>query len=350
MPSIRDVAREAGVSTATVSRAFSTPSLINAQTMERIRQAALSLDYQPARLRTAKSAPKPATVSSDALNAVGFQFFGSGPCDALASNPFYAPILQGAQEQASALGMYLLLHSTHREAFSQEVPRMVRDRVLSGLLLIGSIDATIISAFAEYVPHVLVVDSRDDSGRFDSVLSDGMGGAYTAMQYLFRLGHRERIAFVAPVSPGPTMQDRLRGYLCALFENGAVPDPRLVLHAVDADEERMAQIAALLQAPYRPTAILCANDYYAHIVLRVCRDLGLKIPGDLSLIGFDDIEYSSHCDPPLTTIRVDKEEMGRVAMRHLYSLIHPRDGDGPHTPERHELPVTLIVRESCRPL
>jgi len=227
---------------------------------------------------------------------------------------------------------------------------MVRDRVISGLLLIGSIDATIISAFAEYVPHVVVVDNRDDSGRFDSVLSDGMEGAYAAMRCLFELGHRERIAFLLPEGGGPTMQDRLRGYLCALFEKGVVPDPRLVLNTSHDDDRCIAQIAALLQAPYRPTALLCANDYHAHIVLRVCRDLSLKVPGDLSLIGFDDIEYSSHCDPPLTTVRVNKEEMGRVAMRHLYSLIHPREGDGPHTTERHELPVTLIVRDSCGPL
>jgi len=350
MPSIRDVAREAGVSTATVSRAFSTPSLINVQTMERIRQAALSLDYQPSRLRAPKGQPPTAVVGSGARNAVGFQFFGSGPCDGLSSNSFYAPILQGAQEQASALGMYLLLHSTHREAFAQEVPRMVRDQVIGGLLLLGNVDAPIIATFAQHVPHVLLVDNREESGQFDCVLSDGFGGAYAAMKYLFELGHRDRIAFLMSEKGGPTVQDRLRGYLCALFENGVSPDPRRVLRTTHADRERLEQIAGLLQAPDRPTALLCANDYHAHIVLRVCRDLGIKVPGDLSLVGFDDIEYSSHCDPPLTTIRVDKEEMGRVAMRHLYSLIHPGEGNLPHSPERHELPVTLVVRDSCRPL
>ena len=142
------------------------------------------------------------------------------------------------------------------------------------------------------------------------------------------------------------MKDRRRGYVSALFESGIVPDPALTLTLSGPEEGWMAGIAAFLQSR-RPTAVLCGNDYLAHIVLRVCREQGVKVPDDLSLIGFDDIDYSSHCDPPLTTVRVEKEEMGRVAMRHLYARITAEPGRSPLVRERHELPVTLIVRGSC---
>lgn len=357
MASIRDVAREAGVSPATVSRTFTAPNLINAQTQQRVLEVARQLNYRPPRLRMPKSsretdqAQGAANADPVSRDAIGFQFFASGSTDTIAANTFYAPVLAGAQAEASALGMHLLLHTTTRHVFSQEIPRMVQEQTIGGMLLVGTAEPAILATFAQHVPNLLLVDNRDETGTFESVISDGFGGTYSATRYLMNLGHRERIAFMLPETGVATFQDRMRGYLCALFESGVSPAPGMVFGADATDEPgRIERIIALLRSPQPPTAIVCANDYHAHLVVRVCRDLGLRVPDDLSLIGFDDIEYSRHIDPPLTTVRVDKEFMGRLAVRRLHARLHAETAAHSQPPVRYEIPVTLIVRESCRPI
>jgi LacI family transcriptional regulator len=347
MSSIRDVAREAGVSTATVSRAFTTPHLIKPQTMQRILDAARLVDYRRARTPTRTAGGSVGLASSDAHNAVGFQFFGGGHGDTILHNAFYAPVLHGAQAQASALGMHMLVHTTNFEAMAQSIPPMVEQRIISGLLLVGTADPHVLSTFADYVPNIILVDNRDENGAVESVVSDGFGGTYAATRFLLSLGHRDRIAFLRPHATSATIQDRLRGYVCALFEAGIVPNPDNVLTITAVGEDTLTPLMRpYLQSHARPTALICGNDHSAHVVMRICRELGIKIPADMSLVGFDDIDYSSHSDPALTTVRVDKEDLGRLAMRRLHARIHSGP-DYPNSPERHELPVTLVVRESC---
>jgi LacI family transcriptional regulator len=350
MANIRDVARAAGVSPATVSRTFAAPNLINAQTQKRVIEIARQMNYQPPRLRGAKVGTTTNSVSATVSthDAIGFQFFSAVPGDTLGSNTFYAPMFAGAMEAASALGLHLLAHTTSRHALSLEVPRMVQEQAIGGMLLVGTADPEILATFAQHVPNIVLVDNRDETGIYESVISDGFGGAYDATRYLLNLGHRD-IGFYLSEGGVTTFLDRLRGYRCALIESGILPDPRLTLCGVGTNEEKKTQLCGYLTSAKRPTALIAANDDAALKVLLACRATYLTVPDDLSLIGFDDIDLSLHSTPPLTTMRVAKEQMGRLAVRRLYArLSNESESSLLEQPVRHEIPVSLVVRESCR--
>ena len=296
MNSIREVAKQAGVSTATVSRAFNTPELISALTHKRVLEAADRLNYRPlrARQRAAAAPMKNIAVVDEAF--IGFQFFGASPSDLPQANAFYAPLLAGAQVAAAERGLHLLVHTTDRHQLAQQLPKMIRDQTVAGMLLVGTADPEILTAFLERVPQIVLVDHRDPTRRHDCIVSDGLGGAMAATKYLFELGH-QRIAFLRDDASAASFQDRLRGFVCAHFEAGRAVDPRLIVTAA-LEETVTCALRDLLASPERPTALLAANDTQALVVMQVCRTLGLSIPDDLSLIGFDDIEFSAHTWPP----------------------------------------------------
>ncbi len=347
MNSIREVAKQAGVSTATVSRAFNAPELISAPTHKRVLEAADRLNYRPLRARQRVAAPVETAVPTDEA-FIGFQFFGASPSDLPQANAFYAPLLAGAQVAAAERGLHLLVHTTDRHQLAQQLPKMIRDQTVAGMLLVGTADPEILTAFLERVPQIVLVDHRDPTRRHDCIVSDGLGGAMAATKYLFGLGHR-RIAFLRDDVSAASFQDRLRGFVCAHFEAGRAVDPRLVVTA--PLDEFTTTLQELLALPERPTALLAANDTQALVVMQVCRTLSLSIPDDLSLIGFDDIEFSAHTWPPLTTVRVEKEELGRLAVTRLQERLRaPENSPEAMPPVTLEVPVSLVVRQSCRPL
>jgi len=343
MHSIREVAKQAGVSTATVSRAFNTPELISVHTHKRVLEAADLLGYRPLRARGRKAVGGASPAAGESF--IGFQFFGASASDPLQANAFYAPVLAGAQVEAAAQGMHLLAHTTDRHQLTQELPKMIREQTVAGMLLVGTADPEILSVFLERVPQIVLVDHRDPTGRHDCVLTNGLAGAMDATHYLFALGHR-RIAFLRDDPYVPSFQDRLRGFVCAHFEAGYAVDPRLVLTA--SEDEVPGVLDALWKSPERPTAILAANDHQAYAVMQACRALGLHIPEDLSLIGFDDIEFSTQTWPPLTTVRVQKEQLGRLAVRRLQDRLAQDNSPEAMPPVTIEAPVSLITRQSCR--
>jgi len=347
MNSIREVAKQAGVSTATVSRAFNAPELISAPTHKRVLEAADRLNYRPLRARQRVAAPVETAVPTDEA-FIGSQFFGASPSDLPQANAFYAPLLAGAQVAAAERGLHLLVHTTDRHQLAQQLPKMIRDQTVAGMLLVGTADPEILTAFLERVPQIVLVDHRDPTRRHDCIVSDGLGGAMAATKYLFGLGHR-RIAFLRDDVSAASFQDRLRGFVCAHFEAGRAVDPRLVVTA--PLDEFTTTLQELLALPERPTALLAANDTQALVVMQVCRTLSLSIPDDLSLIGFDDIEFSAHTWPPLTTVRVEKEELGRLAVTRLQERLRaPENSPEAMPPVTLEVPVSLVVRQSCRPL
>lgn len=349
MPSINDVAEKAGVSTATVSRTFRTPDLINETTRLRVLEAARHLNYQP---RRAVVRSLPSVTESNHLrtsNSIGFQFFAADATDTLQSNMFYAPMLAGAQAEADSLGFYLLLHTTDRHSLSLELPRMIVERAVGGMLLVGTTDPAVLNLFVKHVPNIVLLDNRDANDSYESVLSDGFGGVTAAVRYLHDLGHR-RIGFFLDESGVATFQHRLSGYYSARLSAGFAPDPGLVV-ASNSVAESKRRLAGLLCSSQRPTALIAANDESAFDVIDICREIGLRIPEDISLIGFDDVSFSAHTHPPLTTIRVDKEYMGRLAVRRLHARMQAGDDPAPADPPICNLiPVSLVIRESCRSL
>lgn len=345
MASIQEIARRAGVSTATVSRAFSSPELINAKTQERVLAVARELNYRPRRSRTPRAPGPHAPIHT----AIGFEFFAATPNDTLQSNPFYGPVLAGAATEAASLGLHLLLHQTERHSAARSLPRMVRERAVGGILLVGTADPDLLAAYAERVPHLLLLDHRDLSGRYDSVVSDGFGGAYAAARRLIELGHRRIGYFLGEPGVG-TFEERLHGYYCALLDAGLTPDQKLVAHGNHTAESEQ-RLAEILRSSHRPSAVMASNDHYAFIALSTCRQAGLGVPEDVSLTGFDDVPYCAQSDPPMTTVRVDKHYMGQIAVRRLHAAFC---SGRPAVPARPGVvtvaPAILVERSSCRKL
>ena len=349
MSSIQEVAREAGVSTATVSRTFSTPDLLTHSTRQRVLDVAQRLNYRPRVSHARRTSGRDGQGSSnETLDTLGFLFFAS-EFDVSPINEFYAPVLSGAQAEAAHRGMHLLIRMAPRYTQPHEVPKMFREQAVAGTLLVGAALPDVLDAYAEHLPVSVLVDNCDTKGRHDCILSDGFDGVRCATDYLIGLGHR-RIGFVLDEVTAPSFRDRRRGWLCAQWEAELPIGPYWVLPAARGDDFKES-LTTLLMSPDRPTALIAANDALALAVMQVCRSIGLNIPDDLSIIGFDDIPFSVHTYPPLTTVRVDKELMGRLAVRSLLSRINEgqTSATGATEPVHISVPVFLVVRESCGP-
>ncbi|BDI31946.1 LacI family transcriptional regulator [Capsulimonas corticalis] len=339
------------MSPATVSRSFTDSPMLSADTRQRVLEVAKRLNYRPPHVR--KKQRERALIREDAATGVsiGLQFFAPADTATIQGDAFYAPMMTGAQAETEKLGMHLLLHTTNRRKMLTDLPRMIRDQIISGMLLVGSASPEILDAFLEHVPQIVLVDNRDLTGKHDCILSDGIGGATAATQYLFELGH-SRVAFAMSDPETTTFQDRLTGYLSAHFKAGRTADPSLLICAT-TEAQFSDQVTAMLSRPDRPTAILAANDPHAYRLMQICRDLGLQIPDDVSIVGFDDDKHSSLCYPALTTLRVDTAYMGQLAVQRLATrlleLQDLKDEDAaPRPPINIEVPVSLIVRGSCR--
>ena len=357
MPSISDVAEKAGVSTATVSRTFRSPNLLNTQTHERVMEAARSLNYQPRRSSASVEKEAARRSSVRAADAIGFQFFSAEAHDTLFSNSFYGRILAGAQAEASRHGFHLLVHTTNRHALLKQMPRMVEEKTIGGMLLVGTADPDVLAAFTGHIPHLVLVDNRDTTGNHESVISDGFGGAYAATRHLLDLGHTN-LGFVCNDPGVTTFTDRIRGFLCAQMEAGICPPIDAVFGQSTTDADLENAIADRLLRPDRPTALVAANDNHAFRVLDVCRKLLFSVPGDLSIVGFDDIPFSRHLTPALSTVTVDTYFMGVLAVRHLLARIAYGEEAGEineesrriHPPVCSMVPVSFAARQSSGPL
>ncbi len=358
MSSIREVATHAGVSPATVSRAFANPGLINEQTRSRVFDSARVLEYRPPSLRPGRMklhARDAAKANPRLPDAIGFQFFTRTELadDTLAANTFYAPVLSGAQFEACEIGINLLVNTASRHHLLREPPRMVRERAVGGMLLVGVAAPPVLTAFAEHISEIVLVDHHYDNCPLESIISDSFGGAHAATRHLIELGHR-RIGFFLGGLPMGTFGYRKNGFLCALVSEGITPDKGWIIGEGENYGAMAAELREVLRAPNRPTAMVAANDHNALMILQICAEIGVSVPRDLSVIGFDDIEFASHAAPPLTTVRVNKEFMGRYAVRRLWERITRRANAGGMEgetipPISHILPVSLIQRSSCCP-
>jgi LacI family transcriptional regulator len=286
---------------------------------------------------------------SRAVDTIGFQFFSSSEHDPVYTNGYYGPVLAGAQSEAANLGVHMMMHATHGHALIERLPRMIEDRRVQGMLLVGVADTKILRIFSEHVPHIVLVDNVDPTSRHDCVLPDGFGGMYEATQHLIQLGHVD-IVFYGDNSGSATFRDRFHGYSCAMFDAGLTPEPQFIVPMDTPD--RVSPVCDFLRSADRPTAVVAASDLLAMDIIKACQALKWSVPNDLSVVGYDDIELSAMINPALTTVRVEKEYLGRLAVRrllhHMQSETSPQSAVGQDQSVTLTLPVRLICRQSCR--
>lgn len=325
-PTLNDVAREARVSAATVSRALSRPELVNAKTQQRIQQVALRLGYLPDGAGRA--------LASGLSHTVGIVV---PTLDAA----IFSRAIQSLQ-QALAEANYQLLVAAHDYSLAAEasaVRAMLAHRV-DGLVLVGSDRTEETRALLRTTTAaVVVIWSFDDE--FDCIGFDNEAAGRLAAEHLLALGHR-RIAMISGLTPqNDRARLRLRGVRAAMRNAGCeLPEWYVVERPYSLDGGR-AGLAQLLALNEPPTAIVCGNDLLAAGALFEATARGIAVPGRLSVIGIDNLEISGHLNPPVTTVNLPTGRLGTAAAQHILARI-----EGETLPRRQELPVALVVRSS----
>jgi DNA-binding LacI/PurR family transcriptional regulator len=315
-----DVARRVGVSQSTVSLVFSGKGAgrVSEATQERVRQAARELGYRP-------------NVAAQALR------LGSSRAVALlvpdVTNPFFSRVLRGAQRSAQAAGYTVALVDTANDRrWEEQSFEALRAGPVDGYLLF---EVAAPEALGPDTPAVLM--ETEARGR-PSVRFDAEAGASAAVTHLVELGHR-RIGHLAAAFDAPTFHLREAAWRRVLAEAGIDPDeqPR-ALTPIDIDSARAAAGPLLDE---RPTAVFCDDDVIAAGLYLAARERGLKVPRDLSVIGFDDMDFARVLEPPLTTVALDAELLGASSFELLEATMAGR-----RTRRRVVLPAELLVRGS----
>ncbi|MFC4452551.1 LacI family DNA-binding transcriptional regulator [Deinococcus sonorensis] len=328
---LADIASHAGVSKMTVSKVVNKQPGISEATRQRVLQAIEDLGY------TANASAR--ALAGGRTNTLGVVVPSIGP-------QYISEVVRGADLTAYDAGLDLLISTTQEDTIHerQNVGRLTRGLV-DGLLMVlpRSLDRYAEALQQARVP-VVVVASADSAVPFPLVDADHYHGARLAVSHLLELGH-QRIGFIAGRRETSASLERLRGYREGLLTAGLPFDPGLVRPGEYTQPGGFAAARALLDLPQPPTAIFAANDLSAFGAMEAIKDRGLRVPDDLSVIGFDDIPHAGQVHPALTTIRQPLVEMGTAGTRMLLNLLH---GGLPVT-ERLVLPTELVVRASTGP-
>jgi len=326
-----DVAAAAGVSQATVSRAMRDDERVTPELRERVRAAAEQLGYVPNGLARNLSRQRTDTV---------------GVVVADVANPFYMYLLEGIHSELTVAGYRVLLLIDRLDALSELAAFSgLLDHSLDGVILTtAAIDSGAPAAFeAQGMPVVLTVRSVPGANA-DTVVADNRSGGRLAARHLLDLGHR-RIGLLLGPDSAWTSIEREAGFCAALAEAGIELDEELRLAGTYSHESGYANALELLSLPEPPTAVFCANDVVALGALEAADRRGVRVPEELSIIGFDDIPVAGWSRIQLTTVRQPIPDMGRLAARRLVERIAERDSTP--VPARLDVfPTDLIRRKT----
>jgi DNA-binding LacI/PurR family transcriptional regulator len=337
---IRDVARVAGVGVGTISRVLNSSSQVSRKTRARVLAAIKRLGFRPN-----------AQARRILRRRSGMVCFLLSNRDFL--HPFHARILQGVESYASGLKQHVLFAALH---YSPRVPPEKIDLppvlqehgLIDGVILAGTIYPNLLRRMESiHMPFVAFsnnVVGTDGEHRFDQVGFDDYGATLHATHYLIGQGHR-RIDFVGDISY-PWIHRRFDGYSQAMRENKLKPVLIMAGSPQSFVDFGQNSTRRILSQKSRPTAVMAGNDEIAYGLWRSLRQHGVKVPEELSLIGFDDREEGLLMDPPLSTVRVHKEEIGQTCMKVLLERLHQ-----PQMTFSHRiLPTEFVIRGTVRQL
>jgi LacI family transcriptional regulator len=320
---IRDVARAADVSVATVSRVYNGIEAVTGATRERVLAAAAALDYVPH-----SGARSLSMRRTDTIGVILPDLHGE----------FFSELIRGIDVATRARGLHLLLSHSHGDPNeATAVLRAMRSRVDAMIVMSPYADEEVLAAaLSGRMPLVMLGGAA--SGGHPRLAIDNHVGAFQMTAHLLAAGHR-RIAFVAGPPGNIEAVQRLAGYREALASHGEVIEQ--VVQGDFTEQSGMAAVS-LLAAGAMPDAIFAANDMMAVGCLQGLRGLGLKVPGDVALAGFDDIPISRFLDPPLTTVGVPIAELGRQAVEHCVGILVTGVAG-----ESRTFTPAIVVRASC---
>ena len=333
---IKDIAKEAGVSHSTVSRALRGSSLISGETTRRIQQTALELGYFPsAAARSLK------TNRSQALGVIVTNI----------DDPYFSEVLQGIEEIAQgdnySLFMAASQHDPERERL---IVQAMRQHRVDGVIICSTTFSDEQSQhFSNYgIPIVVVNNQAVEDYRY-SIYHDDIDGSRQLTRHLIELGHR-KIAYLGNSRSGRTTQDRLTGFRQEMESKGlSIPDGYVYEIPGSEPEKSGLAVEHFLAAADRPTALVCFNDMMAIGMLKHLQGRGLCVPRDLSITGFDNIIFSNYTNPPLTTFDQPKRFIGQKAAELILSLLDTTSRVNMPEQKIQILKGNLLVRESTAP-
>lgn len=326
MSSIRDVARAAGVSVATVSRALANPEKVSEASLTKVKDAVKSVGYRPNLLaRSFRSARSYAIVVL--VPDI--------------TNPFFAQVIQAIEDYTQTRGYAVLLGDTRESSErEQEYVNRVETRLADGVIQLRP------QSMVRGSPSVPWVNACGCFGTpTPSVRIDNVAAAQTVVDHLIGLGH-QRIGVISGLKDNPHSLDRLEGYRQGLKTAGLTFEPELVAEGNFTMQSGQQAVQHFLSMTERPTALFCMNDEMAIGAIQALQKHGLKVPEDLSVTGFDDINYAKYWSPGITTVAQPAEAIGHAAAEMLINLI---EGSPPQNAEI-VLPTEFVNRQSTAAL
>ena len=309
---ISDIARQSGVSTATVSLALNNKPGVSQETRLRVLKIAEELEYPV----------KPAAVAgkNSRLATLGMIVKTDPNPVPPHANPFYSKVIIGIEDVCRRNGISLLFATLPVDENNHpvEVPQLLYNDRIDGLLMVGAfVDETIISISGKHTPDIVLVDGYSNTENYDAVITDNFRASYQAITHLIQKGHCH-IALVGSEPNGyPSLQERRNGYFRALKENN-IAESYVANFNINTTHGYDETVQLLKETP-QITALFCVNDEVGFSAIRAAQDLNLRVPEDISIIGFDDTYIAAKSRPTLTTMRVDTVAMGRAAV-HLLSM------------------------------
>jgi DNA-binding LacI/PurR family transcriptional regulator len=326
MVSIKDIARAAGVSHSTVSRALRNSPLVNANTAALVHKIAKEQKYVASAVARSLVTQRTSTIGIVVTSI---------------ADPFAGEVVSGIEECALAHNYSVILAASHGDPQREfRAVQSFHERRVDGVLVMASrVGAKYRSSLSVLKSPVVLINSHHRGEFTYSVRIDNVGAAKIATSHLIGLGHR-RIAYIGDALGFQSDSERFSGYQQALKEAGMTFTSTLVCYADGTPLKGLEAMSRLLALPEPPTAVFCYNDREALGVMRAVREHGLSVPHDVSVVGFDDLFLSSYTDPPLTTVQQPKHEMGRQATEILFGLLNGEK------PKSEIAKGTLIIRQS----
>jgi Transcriptional regulators len=328
MVTIKDVAREARVSVATVSRVLNGSGPVSDETKRRIREVAGRMRYVPH-----GGARSLITSRTDTLGVLLPDLYGE----------FFSEVMRGMDDTAQRSGFHLLISRSHADNDGVDAAmRAMRGRVDGVVVMSPDLDADSLLNIPTTIPVVLLC-SVSRGNELDSLTIHNCRGAREMVSHLVSLGHR-RIAIIKGARRNYDAAERLRGYRMALRDAGIAPDRTLEREGGFTEVGGYSATLDLLALEPRPTAIFAANDSMAIGALSALRESGVQIPDDMSVAGFDDIPLARYMDPPLSSVRVPICHLGSRAIEMLLHGVAHKNG---HARKRERVSTELVIRRSC---
>lgn len=334
MATIKDVAKVSGVSIKTVSRVVNNQADVSPETRQKVQQAILALGYQPNTMARSLANGRTNTIGVIIPHSANYVF----------THTFFTEVLRGIAEVLSIHNFNLLLHLAQRNA---PYVNLHSQRQVDGLILmsipIG--DPNLEGLAASGIPYIGTcrIAEGDNSTRW--VDADFAGGIEQAMDHLISLEHR-RIALLTGPRSLVSVRLRERGYRNALKKHNLFLADEYILEGDFTSESGHALATQSMKLSVPPSALICGDDMMAFGAMQALKELNYRVPGDVSVIGFDDISLARFSSPPLTTIRQDTYQKGRIAAETLLSFIR---GKNDAAPAQIMLDTSLVIRNSTAP-